>query len=466
MKMLKRIVCLALAAFIVMLVITSVVTDPAVAYASPSVLDGSVEEVIDGESFGLCDGKLAVIAESTSTPMTISCSRLDVSGGLLSNAGILSPAGKKYVSVDGINLYTYNIFEEVFEVAEGYAFRPGLYQTGCNIVSANDYAGESLILSAQEVRCGSLLGASEDVQINTGKIRNRTADQTTYIMAVNGNIQINTDQLDLYGLIYAPNGKVEINANRITFKGIIIANEVVIRAKCVSLKAKDIGIPIEMYSIGLEDAFTEDIMQAGYVGGSSLSSSGSSAYYYNTGGYGRDAARYDRYKLLKTVKVGDIVYEAAGFYGLTGHIAAVHKIIVHPIYIYHGESFAGSYTVRQIQVIEAVSEGVCYGILDDTRCDDMRVSVLRSNELTSSKWSLIRLFLEKQLGKPYNFDLGRKCGSINRPYWYCSELVWAAFYFAGIDIDQEKWGEPGVTPHDINNNAKLERVDYKGQSNK
>lgn len=324
--------------------------------------------------------------------------------------------------------------------------------------------------------CGSLLGASENVLISGNRIKNQSLDKPAHIMAVNGDIHINADQLDFYGLIYAPNGQVEINGNMVDFCGIIVANEVVIRGNRVTLNARKIGIPIEMYSVGPEDAFTGDIMQAG--------SSGSDRYYYNTGGYGRDCAKYDRYKLLKTVKVGDIIYEANGGdsitpgFGISGHIAVVHKFIVHTKYIYHGESYAGSYSVRQIQLIEAIEPRVCYSLLDDVRCDERGVTILRSNQLTDSKWKTVRGFLEAQIGKGFSFfdtiyyDTfleGRKAQliplprnkDINTERWYCSELAWAAFLSVGIDLETNSCiSEPGITPREINGNYNLAEVRY------
>ncbi len=461
MKMVERIGCVVMA--VVMFLVTTFVLMCNQVNASTDI-HSEVETgnyVTDVEQIGNCGRDLIVVSESSTMPLTISSSSLNVSGELFSNCAVCATQGRKIVTPQGYALYTYNIFEEVFDRAVGFEYHEGPYLRGGSKIFANEFAEEKLNITGQEVICGSLIGASEDVLLSGSNIQNQSSDQPAYIMAVNGDIRINADQLKLYGIIYAPNGQVEINVNTLDFRGRIIANEVVIRGNRVELKAGDIGIPIEMYSVDPEDAFTGDIMQAGYVGGSSTSSSGSQSYYYNTGGNGRDCAKYNRYKLVQRLKVGDIVYEAEGFHGLTGHIAVVHKFIVHSKYIYHGDSYAGSYSVTQIQVIEAISEGVCFGLLDDVRCDEMKVTILRTSQLTESKWKKSRDFLEKQLGKPYNFELGRKVGSINRPYWYCSELAWAAFYYVGIDIDRKEYGEPGVTPHDIYNNQSLMRINYR-----
>ena len=55
---------------------------------------------------------------------------------------------------------------------------------------------------------------------------------------------------------------------------------------------------------------------------------------------------------------------------------------------------------------------------------------------------------QERLGKPYNRFWVVKCSDPDNPHWYCSELVWAAYYNYGIDLN----GRPGaVLPSDIYN---------------
>jgi len=58
----------------------------------------------------------------------------------------------------------------------------------------------------------------------------------------------------------------------------------------------------------------------------SSSSSGSSKYYYNTGTTCPNSATYSKYNLLDVVKKGDIIFEANGGFGITGHVAIVEGI--------------------------------------------------------------------------------------------------------------------------------------------
>lgn len=165
------------------------------------------------------------------------------------------------------------------------------------------------------------------------------------------------------------------------------------------------------------------------------SSSGSSPYYYCTGTSCPKEATYKKYKLTKTLQQGDIIYEAEGGRGITGHIA-----IVEGIYKDNGKEY--------VRIIEAIDKGVKRGILDDKRYDEKKVSVYRVNTSNANKIAAVA-FCKSQLGKKYKLDL-RKDTSKNEPDWYCSELVWAAYKSVGIDLETNGlYNEPGVTPRDI-----------------
>lgn len=75
-------------------------------------------------------------------------------------------------------------------------------------------------------------------------------------------------------------------------------------------------------------------------------SGGSSKWYYNIGTTLPDNAdpKYDKYDLYNTVKKGDIIFEANGGYGITGHIAIVE-----------GKYYSAAKNVNYIRIIEAIS---------------------------------------------------------------------------------------------------------------
>jgi len=179
-------------------------------------------------------------------------------------------------------------------------------------------------------------------------------------------------------------------------------------------------------------------------------SSGSSKWYYNTGTSLPQAADYSEYRLLDVVKKGDIIFEANGGFGVTGHTAIVEGI-------YYSSTQKQSY----VRVVEAIDVGVVRSILDDGRVDDKNVTVLRVSSASSSQINNAVSFCTGQLGKAYKLDFAKNT-SPNEKDWYCSELIWAAYYNQGINIETNSViNEPGVTPRDIRNGNKTSIVSFK-----
>ncbi len=174
----------------------------------------------------------------------------------------------------------------------------------------------------------------------------------------------------------------------------------------------------------------------------SSSSSGGSSYYYNTGTSCPAQANYNRYNLLNVVQKGDVIFEANGGYGITGHIAIVEGI-------YSRNDGTGRKYIRLIEALSNSEGGVTRSILDDTRVDEKAVAILRVSGATSSKINGAVSFCQGELGSSYFLDFA-KDHSASETDWYCSELVWAAYYNQGINIEVGGLhGEPGVTPRDI-----------------
>lgn len=179
----------------------------------------------------------------------------------------------------------------------------------------------------------------------------------------------------------------------------------------------------------------------------SLYSSGSDKYYYDTGTSCPAQVDYTGTRLLAMVSAGDIVYEDNGGLGITGHIAIVE-----------GKFYSATQKKYYIRLVEAVSSGVCRGVLDATRCEEKRVSILKfkyGTPVSSDMKKKAINFAISQIGKPYDIDIRRKGYSSTQSGWYCSELVWAAYYNQGINIEKNNKGEPGITPHDILNSESL-----------
>lgn len=179
----------------------------------------------------------------------------------------------------------------------------------------------------------------------------------------------------------------------------------------------------------------------------SSSSSGSSKYYYNTGTSCPSSATYSKYNLLDVVQKGDIIFEANGGFGITGHIAIVEGL------------YSRGDGTKYIRLIEAIDVGVVRSILDDTRVDDKDVTILRVSSATSNNISTAVSFCVDEIGSSYSLDFAKDTSS-DETDWYCSELVWAGYKKAGIDIEVSSLGEPGITPRDIRNSSKTTTVSF------
>lgn len=155
-------------------------------------------------------------------------------------------------------------------------------------------------------------------------------------------------------------------------------------------------------------------------------SSGSAGWYYNCPELSQ-ANAYGKYpKLLdNTIVAGDIVIDQEGLFGLTGHIA----IVVGHYYSYIFQSY-------YVRVVEAISDGVKYGILCDERVDD-RDSYVYRVYTTTAKRSAAVSWANSQIGKPYLIslsDYSQENITASRSNWYCSLLCYAAYKAQGINL--------------------------------
>lgn len=174
----------------------------------------------------------------------------------------------------------------------------------------------------------------------------------------------------------------------------------------------------------------------------SNSSSGggsNSEQWYNTGTSLPHAVDYSNFDLIKFVRRGDIVYEDSGFFGLTGHIALVEGV-------YYDDNYEQWY----IRLIEAVSDGVTRGLLTPTRFNEKEVEIYRLLDANDEIIDGAIDFMISQLGKKYEIAV-HKNNSPDNEDWYCSELVWAAFYHQGIYLDEDDNDQFGsiVFPREI-----------------
>lgn len=100
-----------------------------------------------------------------------------------------------------------------------------------------------------------------------------------------------------------------------------------------------------------------------------------------------------------------------------------------------------------VETIEAVATGVRYGFLDDYRIAHSGVKVIRPKCSTAKKTSAIN-FMYAQLGKKYGIIEELLAGDFISDRWYCTQLVYNAYYQAGYNlVDQAFLITYGVSPN-------------------
>lgn len=148
-----------------------------------------------------------------------------------------------------------------------------------------------------------------------------------------------------------------------------------------------------------------------------------SDYWYQNNVLLTRGINYTQYNLLETVKKGDIIYEATGGFGITGHIALVEGIF-----------FSETYDQYYIRLIESVTNGVIRSTWTPTRFIEKETTILRLKDYHEAIVDAAIEFAVGQLGKPYALAIWKNPNTTN-DNWYCSELVWAAYYHQNVFLD-------------------------------
>ncbi|HOR21074.1 MAG TPA: hypothetical protein PLH17_04575, partial [Bacilli bacterium] len=99
---------------------------------------------------------------------------------------------------------------------------------------------------------------------------------------------------------------------------------------------------------------------------------------------------YHGSNLLENLKRGDIIFEATGFYGITGHVAIVEDIF-----------YSETYEQYYVRIIEAISVGVARSIITPTRMLQKEGSAYRIKDASEAQIDEVIEFVIDQLGKPY-----------------------------------------------------------------
>lgn len=162
-------------------------------------------------------------------------------------------------------------------------------------------------------------------------------------------------------------------------------------------------------------------------------------WYYDTGETLPLEPNYSEYNLMGIVKPGDLIYEAKGGFHITGHIAVVEGIF-----------YSEEYECFYIRLIEAISSGVCRGVLDDDRINQREGHIIHLTGVTDEQRMDAIEFCKSQLGKSYGINFAYP-ESGDKSDWYCSELAWASYYLTnGIDLEPEFVQQgPLIQPYEI-----------------
>ncbi|MCD8286826.1 MAG: hypothetical protein LUD50_06355 [Clostridia bacterium] len=143
-----------------------------------------------------------------------------------------------------------------------------------------------------------------------------------------------------------------------------------------------------------------------------------------------DLKESDKIYDLSVIKDGDIILETNTVLFNSGHTAFVYDTEKKAY-----TSSSGTDTETYIETIDAVSTGVSFGYLSQERFVDYGVVILRvTNE--SSVIASAKDFVYQQLGKKYSLPSEARVNyDVDSEEWYCSELINAAYFNAGINLD-------------------------------
>ena len=168
-----------------------------------------------------------------------------------------------------------------------------------------------------------------------------------------------------------------------------------------------------------------------------------------------EEALYDTYDILSTVKKGDIIRETSGgIASLVGHIAIVE-----------GKYWDSTYQQWYIRTVEATLPTVTHGALDDARYDHRGVEVYYVTDASSTKKTDAVNFCLGQIGKPWSLEvplLSSVSYNSDTKNWYCSELVWAGYYNAGINLHGSSVPKHIYTPAKLASSDKLTSRNVEG----
>lgn len=184
---------------------------------------------------------------------------------------------------------------------------------------------------------------------------------------------------------------------------------------------------------------------------SAQSGGSSTKHYYNIGTDPNYKPSYSSTSsILQVAQKGDVVLDKEGSLGKKGHAAIVE-----------GKFWSSKQKCYYIRLIEAIDQGVTYGLLDDIRALERDSVLYKVFVATDDKKAKAVEFCKDQIGDGWWPVLSHDYDG-DQVVWLCSQLVWAGYRNQGIDIECSGGGDNGVMPKDITvNSEKTTKVDIK-----
>ena len=159
-------------------------------------------------------------------------------------------------------------------------------------------------------------------------------------------------------------------------------------------------------------------------------------------------------ELLKYLKPGDIIYETNDSIigDITGHIAIVYDIL-----------WDETYQQYYVSIIEAYTGGVGYGIMTPNRFKEKEVIIYRLNDASETQIQNALTWLQGRCEDNFRFHTHKYLNGLyedGETYWYCAELVWAAFMRQEINLDSNdnSNGDSIVFPKELASSSHLTMI--------
>ena len=166
-----------------------------------------------------------------------------------------------------------------------------------------------------------------------------------------------------------------------------------------------------------------------------------------------------RSELLTHLKPGDIIYETNDSIvgDFTGHIAIIYDIL-----------WDEEYQQYYVSIIEAYRGGVGYSIMTPNRFEGKDVIIYRLTNANETQIQGALNWLVGKCGDSFKFHNNKFLDGLietddegnETTYWYCAELIWAAYYRQEIYLDWDDNNNGGslISPHALALNSQLTTI--------